>query len=462
MQAGETIFAVATGAGTSPRALLRVSGPGVAGIEAALVEGLCESAAREPGRSAAAVTLLLGKDGPRVRALLMAARGPNTYTGEDCAELLVPGGEAVAAALASRLIGLGARRAQPGEFTERAYRHGRLSLERAEGVAAVIAAASETELTAARALLRGRLGHACVGIGDRLASLLALVEAGIDFTDQEDVVPITPARLAASLKELSGELSSMLGAGSGGERAGHRPAVVLAGLPSSGKSALFNALLARERSVVAPEAGTTRDAIAEPTALFGSMGRRLETDLTDVAGLDAGPAAHARAQAAAGEALSRAALVLWCQRPLSARADVAADTDARASLPPHTQVIVVGTMADLGPHEPPVDIRVCALDGWNLRSLRGAMFDALWSLGARGASSGAATLWPRHREALSQARDALERAAAVVALEETRLEAAELIAERLRAALDALGQLTGRIETEDLLGRVFGAFCIGK
>lgn len=396
-------------------------------------------------------------------ALILTGPGPGTYTGEDSAELLLPGSAAVVELVEARLHELGARRAEPGEFTARAYHHGRLTLEQAEGVAAVIAAVTTAELDGARELLEGRTGAVCRAWADRLADLLALVEVGIDFTDQEDVVPITAQRLADTLGTLAREMGAVLGAHAGGERRSSRPKVVLGGVPSSGKSALFNRLVGRERSVVHAQPGTTRDVIQEPIELTGSMGRRIGVTLVDVAGLDDHGAAADRAARAA---LAAADLVLWCT---AADADPRDDEAEVAALPSGTPVIHVLTKADLSQYvhgtidAVPGAIAVCSLDGWNVGSLRAAIFDHLWagSAAARG-SGGAGLAWPRHRAAVAGARDLLDSALAIVALQDGQLADAEVLAEVLRDALGRLGEVTGRVESDDVLGRVFGAFCIGK
>src|SRR5690606_10734140 len=254
--------------------------------------------------------------------LLMTFVGPRSYTGEDAAEFLVPGSPVLLERVLARLASQpGVREAAPGEFSARAYLNEKLTLEQAVGVAALLSAQSEAELAAARGLLEGHAGERYRGWSEELATLLALVEAGIDFTDQEDVVAIAPAELASRLKVLLGQIEGALQAAGGAERPALLPRVVLAGAPNAGKSTLFNALLGRRRAVTSDVAGTTRDVLEETLDLAAEIPGGGQILLVDLAGLDAGlttpredvrSQVEAEAQRQARDAIAAADVIVHC------------------------------------------------------------------------------------------------------------------------------------------------------
>jgi tRNA modification GTPase len=250
----------------------------------------------------------------------------------------------------------GVRAAGPGEFTARAYLNDKLTLDQAEGIAATIAAESEEQLSAARGLAEGRTGDVYRAWAEELATLLALVEAGIDFSDQEDVVPISPADLARRLDMVARQLEGHLGAAAGREHADALPRVVLAGSANAGKSTLFNALLGRRRAVVSDVAGTTRDVLEEELDLSRDRGGAGRVMLVDVAGLDAaaGGLIEESAQLAAQRAIESADVILHCDP--TARFAVGGK-GWRAS------TVRVRTKSDLPGASDENAIRVCALDG---------------------------------------------------------------------------------------------------
>jgi tRNA modification GTPase len=460
-----TIVAPASGHGPSPRAVVRLSGPGLGSI----LEQVLDPPPR--GRGAFRSSLALPPAGPggptplRLPLLVLHYPPPRSYTGEHAAELLLPGNPHLIERLIARLTACpGVRPATPGEFSARAYLNGRLPIDRAEGVAAIIAAWTADDLAAARDLLAGHTGRRYSTWAEEVATLLALVESGIDFTDQEDVVPIAPAALAGRARALLASIESALGTRAGSEQPDARPTVVLAGRPNAGKSTLFNALLRRRRAVASPVAGTTRDRLAEPLDLSADVPGGPVVTLVDLAGLDAG--AHgpidAAAHAAAVDAIRRADAVVHCD-PAGRFSEPLPDP-----VPPRSRpVIRVRTMADLPvPASPSAgaaaqdSMPVCALDGWNLGPLRRAIADAAWSR----TGGGVASLLPRHRRALVQAASRLADAISLTEPDASagRLRSPELVAGALREALDALGELVGRIAPDDVIGRIFATFCVGK
>jgi len=449
MPLGGTIVARATGAGFAPLAIVRISG---AETRSALERLL---GVVPPARRATSATLWLPRsgewDGSVPEALTLRVRvirfeAPRSYTGEDSAELTLPGNPHLVERVIDAATGFpDVRRAEPGEFTARALLNGKMSVDQAEGVAQLIAATSEDQRLAASSLLSGETGRAYRAWADELTTLLALVEAGIDFTDQEDVVPIDTEALGVRLSVLRAELAERIGSHVGGESSEGLPAVALAGAPSAGKSTLFNALLGKARAQTSPEPGTTRDVLREELDLSSegpSFGR---VELLDLAGLDedASGAIAGEAQRAARAALREAEVVVWC--------DPGGRFEALGGLGSDARVIRVRTKADLAVGQTADALAVSALDGSNLGALRRAIADA--AVGGQGRDA----ILPRHRAHLSGAVRAIERA-----LDPATVGDAELIAGELRAALDEVGALVGRVGPDDVIGRIFSTFCVGK
>jgi tRNA modification GTPase len=440
----DTIAAIASPPGWGLRAIVRLSGSAAHGAVASIADGAL------PPTGPARVRLRI--DASRtLPTLCLCARSPRSFTGEDTAELLIPGNPLLAGRVLSMLLVCpGVRAAGPGEFTARAYLAGKLTLAQAEGVAATIAAERDADLAAARSLRAGAVGRAAAERADLLAGLLALVEAGIDFTDQEDVVAIAPADLHARLGELRAALVGTLGGPAAAEHAARTPRVVLLGPPNAGKSTLFNALLGRPRALVSPFAGTTRDALEEPLDLSADAPGAGAVTLIDLAGLTerASDAVDAAAQRLAREHVRRADAAVLC------------DPDARfaeaAALPASMPTVRVRTKADRpGVRASSDALPVCAIDGRHLGVLRRAIADAAVAPGDTG-------LLPRHRRAFVCAVTAIDGALGAIDPAQRTLADPELVATALRAALDHLGEVAGRLSPDDILGRVFATFCIGK
>jgi len=436
-----TIAAPCSPPGHAPRAIIRLSGPGVADVLNALLAG------GDPG-ARGVFRGVFRLDQLQLPVLLVRSLAPASYTGEESAEILLPGNPALVERALQAIIARGAVLAAPGEFSARAVLNGRVSLAQAEGVAATIGAATEDQLRAAAGLRSGALGARAERWADELTTLLALVEAGIDFTDQEDVVPIAPSDLRSRLLAVAVDAEQALGAPA--EAPGPLPAVALVGAPNAGKSTLFNRLLGRARAVAGPTAGLTRDVLSEELDL--GPGAPGPVVLQDMAGLSESAAgvADAGAQRAAAEAIGRADLLVWC--------DPAGRFDERL-LPgaSRRRVLRVRTFADRPGADGSADLAVCALDGWNLGPLKRAVAEQAWA--GRSRASGVAALLPRWRSASSGLITAAREAASQCAA--GRIEP-EVVAESLRAAVVHAGELCGRISPDDILARVFGAFCVGK
>ncbi len=449
MLSGDTIAAVASPHARSARGLIRVSGLGTRAVLGAL------AGERDLSRGIRAVMLKL-TDSIRIPVNLAFFPGPSSYTGEDSAEIQCPGNPALIERILSRLIQThGVRAAQGGEFTARAYLADRLTLEQAEGVAAIIAARNGAELAAAREVLGGASGARWRAWMEECATLLALVEAGIDFTDQEDVVAISPANLRAKLMVLARAIDVEIGPQRVAESGRTLSRVVLFGSPNAGKSTLFNRLLGRRRAVESPTAGTTRDALAETLDLSSDVPGAASVELVDIAGFD-GPGTHAigetqaATQETAVQSVREADVVLHC--------DPRGAFDTPAELGPRCAIIKVRTKADLNEitRVGPDVISVCAIDGCNIDTLRRAIAQAAWK-----AADTPAMLVPRHRRALLKSLEAMREALGAVGAQ-PRVTNPEIVAGSLRVATDALGELLGRISPDEVLGRIFASFCIGK
>lgn len=432
-----TIFALATPPGRGAIAIIRLSGPGTDPALAAL------GAPNLKPRMALLRTLSHG--GRTIdQALVLRFPAPNSYTGEDCAELHLHGGRAVVEAASQALIALGVRPAEPGEFTRRAFENGRMDLAQAEAVADLIDAETTAQAGQALGQLDGALSQTYAGFRRTLLTALALVEAEIDFPDEE--VPDNLARTAGPVLDgLITELKAALADAARGERVRDGYRIVLIGETNAGKSSLFNALVSREAAIVTPIAGTTRDVLDAELIIGGyavtlsdTAGLRESDDLVEAEGIR-------RAQARARSADLR----LWVRAPGDPdgpAAGFALDTD-----------LVVLTKADIERAAPPLDreaIVVSTVTGEGMAALHEWIADRL-ARDLSGADFPAVTR-ERHRLRLEEALASVEAGRRALDL------APEMAGDDLRRAADALSRVTGAIGVEDILGEVFSTFCIGK
>ncbi|MFT4278739.1 MAG: tRNA uridine-5-carboxymethylaminomethyl(34) synthesis GTPase MnmE [Rhodopseudomonas sp.] len=437
----ETIFALATGPLPSAIAIVRVSGSRAGEV----LIGLTGSP--PPPRRAVRCDLRdrdhqLIDDG-----VVLWFPAPASATGEDIAELHIHGSRAVVATLIKTLTAFeGVRLAEPGEFTRRAFENGKLDLTEAEGLDDLIHADTDVQRRQALRQLGGVLGDRARHWRDQIIEALALVEAGIDFSDEGDVADelMVPAR--AKIAELSSEIAEVLAEQGRAEKLRDGMVVAIAGRPNVGKSTLINRLARREVAIVSPYAGTTRDVIevqldldGYPVTVIDTAGLRDSDDPVEQEGMR-----RARSRAAAAD------LVLW----LSTAAD-AADPDVTG-----TEVWRIRNKIDLATEadspafsSPEPGFRISAATGEGFSDLLREMtrFAAQYF----GSAEAGLITRDRHRLLLADAAGALNRSL-------TPMLAEEIVAEELRMAAHSLGRLLGRVDVEDVLGEIFGRFCIGK
>ena len=446
----DAIFALATAPARAALAVIRLSGPGSLEILHAL------AGARPPPREAR-LRRLRGPAGETLdEALVLWLPGPESYTGEDSAELQLHGGVAVVDAVSRALLAAGARPAEPGEFTRRAFENGRLDLAQAEAVADLVDAESEGQRRQALEQLGGALGRRHEAWREAILEALAGLEAAIDFPD-EDLPADVAARTRPGLEALAAALETALADADRGERVREGFRIAIIGAPNAGKSSLLNSLIARDAAIVTPIPGTTRDVIEAPLVLGG-----FKVLLADTAGLRAPiEAIEAEGVRRARAWADAAALRLWV-----------VDGSARdGAWPEATELLQPGDLLVLNKSDlaPGAD-RTAAAAAAQARGL-----EAMGVSATQGGGLESLRHWLQTRVGVALAggdfpavtrarhRASLEEASASVAQALHDLDRGpELAAENLRLAGRFLGRITGRIDSEEVLGRIFSSFCIGK
>lgn len=449
--AQDTIAARATAPGRGAIGIVRISGQLTKKIVQALTGDL-------PAPRYAALSQFVDAEGQVIdEGLTLYFEGPNSFTGEDLAEFHGHGGPVVLELLLQRILALGARQATPGEFSQRAFLNDKIDLAQAEAIADLIAAASESAARSAVRSLRGEFSSRVSALVAELTQLRVLVEAAIDFPDEE-VDLAEDDRLVAMMATIQGQITALLTEAGQGVLLTEGARLVLAGKPNAGKSSLMNRLTGDDTSIVTDVPGTTRDLVTSPLLLDD-----LPLHLTDTAGLrDQADAIEAegikRASRAIGEA-DLALLVIDASLPLNTRQQHLASLSKGAA--PNKFITLLnkadlvadpaGLTKDDFSNALPISCKTGAgLDHFKqtLKQLLGYSLDTSCPFSAR----------KRHLDALAAAAEALTRASALMQTN----PAAELLAEELRQAQTHLGQITGTVTPDDLLGEIFANFCIGK
>ena len=448
-----TIFALSSGRPPSAIAVIRISGPQACTALERLIGRVPDA------RKAALARVCDPENGEAIdEALALWFPAPHSETGEDVAELQLHGGQAVIAAVLKALGTVaGCRLAEPGEFTRRAFENGKLDLTAVEALGDLIFAETSAQCRQAFRQLKGLIGDRAEAWRGRLIEALALVEARIDFSDEADVPEDLIAPAAAIARSLRDEIAAALADGRRGERLRDGLVVAIAGPPNAGKSTLFNRLARREAAIVSPYAGTTRDVIevhldldGYPLTILDTAGIRGSCEPVEQEGIR-----RARARAAEAD------LVLWVT-DVSAGGRMGTEMAQLKEGPPHWLIqnkidLLRSAPAQSKNDEHEFIFSLSATEGEGLEELIAALAQFATDLFAGGEN--AVVTRARHREMLEQAVAALDRAVAEGADASPR---EELIAEELRQASSALGRLTGRVDVEDVLDKIFRDFCIGK
>ena len=438
---GDTIAAVSTPPGEGAVAIIRISGP-----DAMRVCGeIFRPAKSSPVPRRATFGRIVDGGATIDEVLVTVFRAPASYTGEDMVEIGCHGGILLAAHVLGLVLRHGARAAEPGEFTQRAFMNGKIDLTRAEAVMDIIRARTPLALRAAAEQLEGRIGDEANAIREDILEAVAHLEAWIDFPE-EGIDPATGAALAGKISLCRVRIGRLLDTAESGRilREGIRVAIV--GRPNAGKSSLLNRLLGMDRAIVSPVPGTTRDTIEEAACLRGILFR-----LTDTAGLrETHDPVELEGVNRARRAIEQADLVLHV---------VDASTDFREPALRDREILVANKIDLLPPAKelPAIAVRVCSATGEGYPALIETMVRETCGQHLAAGQSHAAVN-ARHKSLLEAALVSLEESARLVG----EGQPPELAAVGLRAALASVGQINGTADTEEILGRIFAKFCIGK
>ncbi|MEJ2509510.1 MAG: tRNA uridine-5-carboxymethylaminomethyl(34) synthesis GTPase MnmE [Gammaproteobacteria bacterium] len=456
VEAVDTIAAQATPPGRGGVGIVRVSGPLSAAIARAVL-GRCPAP-----RHATVLPFLDAAGGIIDEGIALYFPAPHSFTGEDVLELHGHGGPVILDLLLARVLALGARPARPGEFSERAFLNDKLDLAQAEAIADLIDAGSAQAARSASRSLQGEFSTRIDALVEAIVALRTLVEAAIDFPDEE-IDFLRPAELGERLASLRAQLEAVQSAARQGQLLREGMTVVIAGRPNAGKSSLLNALAGRESAIVTEIPGTTRDVLREHLVIDG-----LPLHVIDTAGLrdSADPIEQEGVRRAWAEIEQADRLLLVVDDSRGFGPDEEA---LRARLPAGVPLTVVYNKVDLSgrapgpvspvlaaaPDAPPAALGVSARSGEGLGALRDHLKA---SVGYDSGEAGTFTARRRHLDALRAAATHLNAAADHL----TPVVSAELLAEDLRQAQRALGEITGEFSSDELLGRIFADFCIGK
>jgi len=470
MTLDDTIAAIATPLGEGGLAVIRISGP-----QALAIADKCFVPAGKHSLKPSAATShtiqygYVVRDGRTIDEVLVAVmRAPRTFTREDIVEITCHGGILPAKMVLDAVLASGARLAEPGEFTRRAFLNGRIDLAQAEAVADVIHSRTELALRAANEQLAGKLSQRIDQVREEMVKTLAHIEAHIDFPD-EDIAPDTLQQLISRLERGVAFMDELLRTANEGQilRRGIRAAII--GRPNAGKSSLLNQLLGHNRAIVSPIPGTTRDTIEEtanirglPVVFIDTAGLREGQDEIEIEGIRRSRESFEKAELIlhvldASEPLTEADEKYLAEFAGKKRILVRnkIDLPAKLELPAASLTFHVSRFT---PHASRTTITdVCCLTGKGIESLKDAIKDLVWS-GEIKTEMLQVMINARHQDALNRARAATQRTLEAIRAGETL----EIVAMELRIAVNAVGEIVGKTTTEDLLDMIFSQFCIGK
>ena len=446
----DTIVAAATPPGRGGVGIVRVSGPGTLELATTLLGEL------PAPRRATFARFLDAQQDPIDAGLALFFPAPHSYTGEHVLELHGHGGPLVMETLVGRALELGARRAQPGEFTQRAFLNDKLDLAQAEAVADMIDAGSRAAVRAAMRSLQGEFSAMVRALTEAVIELRTYVEAAIDFPEEE-VDFLADRELAERFETVRDHFESVMTSARQGRLLREGMVVVIAGRPNAGKSSLLNRLAGYDAAIVTPVPGTTRDVVRERIHLDG-----MPLHVLDTAGLrQGGDVVEEEGIRRAQAEMQRADRVLFVIDTVEDPQGTAAREEG-PRLPRDVPLTLVYNKCDLAVGLPVADevdgpprFAISALTGAGLPQLRAHLKACM---GFQSVDGGAISARKRHLEALSVARQHTAEASRLL----TERRAGELVAEELRGAQRALSEITGEFTSEDLLGRIFAGFCIGK
>ena len=445
MRARDTIAAIATPPGTGGVSIIRISGSEALAI-AVRISGITP-----PPRRATLAHIHDASGDTLDQALLLYYPAPHSYTGEDTLEIQGHGGIAVTQAVLAAVLDAGARLAEPGEYTRRAYLNNKIDLAQAEAIADLINARSQAAVKAANRSLQGDFSRQIETLAADLLALRIYIEAALDFPEEE-IDFLREGDIAARLQGWGERLRTLLAQSTQGRLMNDGINLVIAGKPNAGKSSLLNALVGEERAIVTAQAGTTRDIVRETILIHG-----MPVNILDTAGLrEASDLVEQEGIRRTRQALNQADLILLL------RDGSALDDRGDETLPPEsadTPLLLAYNKAD----QTPPAVQAQHADGLWLSAKTGAGIDALrdaiaCAVGRDSREESPYIARERHLRALHQAERHYQHALAQL----HSTQNGELIAEDLRLAHEALGSITGAVSSDDLLGHIFSSFCIGK
>jgi tRNA modification GTPase len=440
----DTIFAIATPPGTGGIGVIRVSGPQTTGIAKKVLGNL-------PRPRFAQLSGFLGEDGQAIDSgIALYFPAPASFTGEDVLELQGHGGAVVQQLLSRRLMSLGARPARPGEFSERAFLNDKLDLAQAEAIADLVESGSATAARAAQRSLEGVFSARVNELQARLTALRVFIEAALDFPEEE-IDFIAESDTLQKLEHAEQATALLLEEAHQGSLLRDGITIAIIGHPNAGKSSLLNALSGTEAAIVTDIPGTTRDVLRETISIDG-----LPVHIADTAGI------RESTDVIEAEGVRRARAALACSDLVLLVRDLGAgesEADQPAiELPPRTPCIIVWNKRDIAPPRQAgelYEVSISALTGEGMDHLK-TLICEIAGLGAE--HEGSFSARTRHLDALNRTGKHLRLGITQL----TEHSAAELLAEELRLAQNALGEITGEFLPDDLLGAIFASFCIGK